>query len=64
MEEMMKVQNFDDMKGWLAPMIRILTPSWSEDGAIIQKKEMNIPARFWFGFISINFILFQNESVL
>lgn len=42
MDEMMKVQTFDDIKAWLAPMIGLLAPSWFEEGAIIKKKEMNI----------------------
>lgn len=53
-EEMMKAQTFDDMKAWLDLMIGILAPSWLEDGTIIEKKEMNILERFWFGFISSN----------
>lgn len=35
-----------------------------KEGAIIIKKEMNIPVRFWFGFISSNLRLSQNKSVL
>lgn len=37
---------FEDMKVLVAPIIGIPTPSWLEEEAIIEKKEMNISVRF------------------
>lgn len=63
MDEMIKVQTFDDIKTWLNLMIGIPTPSGLEEGAIKENKEMNVLARFWFRFISSNLMLSQNRSV-
>lgn len=54
LEDIMQLKKFDDIKAWLAPMIGISAPLWLEKGAIIEKNEMNIPVRFWFGFFSSN----------
>lgn len=35
---MMHLKMFDDIKAWLAPMIRIPDPSWLEEGEIIENK--------------------------
>lgn len=49
-DEMMKVKIIDNIKERLSPMIGILAPSFSEEGAVIKKKKMNVLTRFWFGF--------------
>lgn len=54
----------DGIESWLAPTISIRPPSSLEEGAIIEKKELNVMAQFWFWFINSNLMPSQNELIL
>lgn len=50
--------SLDTLKGLLEPLIYDITLLWLGDGVKIKMKDIKIRARYWFGFINSNLILY------
>lgn len=59
------VKTLDMLKEWLASLISHESePSCMAEGAKIEKKDLRIAMRSWFGFISNNVMMSQNDYIL
>lgn len=63
-QHMIRTKTLGNTKNWLAPLIYHSTPKCLEIRPPIEKKYLNIAARFWFVFINSIIMPSYKESIL
>ena len=58
-EEQPMTTSLDDLMGWLGHETFENTDKWIAVGALIEKRDLNVAAGFWFVFISNTIVPFQ-----
>ena len=61
---MIRTKPLDKMKKWFPIISSGNIPKLLEASIVIEKKDLNMEAQYWFGFFSSTIIPSQNESIL